>query len=137
MSCSIWVTNDWPWSEWSRVGACNRHRNAALLVINDVVYAELLGALPFWPARLTICSRASLRPRSLAMPRGALFLAAKVFQRIPGRRRPANRRPPDFFIGAHASFDGLPLLTRVILGQASSQLFPPKSNLLLPGAAPL
>ena len=47
-----------------------------------------------------------------AMPRPALFLAGKVFQRY---RAAGGRRTgvlPDFFIGAHAAVARLALLTR-------------------------
>jgi hypothetical protein len=80
------------------------------LFVNPVVYAELsigferieeidqfLDAIP-----------AAIR----AIPRPALFLAGKVFQRY--RRRGGSKTGvlPDFFIGAHASVERMTLLTR-------------------------
>ncbi len=46
------------------------------------------------------------------MPRPALFLAGKVFQKY--RKAGGSRAGvlPDFFIGAHAAVDRLDLLTR-------------------------
>lgn len=46
------------------------------------------------------------------MPRPALFLAGKVFQRYRAASGIRNGVLPDFFIGTHAAVAGLPLLTR-------------------------
>ena len=82
------------------------------LLINDVVYAETsirfqrIEHLERRPAdaRVRRCSRDN--------PRAALFLAGKTFMQY---RRAGGVRTgvlPDFFIGAHAAVEGLPLLTR-------------------------
>jgi predicted nucleic acid-binding protein len=47
-----------------------------------------------------------------AIPRTALFLAGKVFQRYRAAGGASTGVLPDFFIGAHAAVAGLPLLTR-------------------------
>ena len=47
-----------------------------------------------------------------AMPREALFLAGKVFQRYRAGGGTRSGVLPDFFIGAHAAVAKLPLLTR-------------------------
>jgi predicted nucleic acid-binding protein len=47
-----------------------------------------------------------------AMPRAALFLAGKVFQRYRAAGGTRTGVLPDFFIGAHAAVAGLSLLTR-------------------------
>ncbi len=78
--------------------------------INDVVYAELsvrfanldqfeavLGGLPLLHAPI---------------PRPALFLAAKAFQRYRRRGGTKTGVLSDFFIGAHAAVEGASLLTR-------------------------
>ncbi|MEJ1974722.1 MAG: hypothetical protein WDN49_00445 [Acetobacteraceae bacterium] len=46
------------------------------------------------------------------MPRAALFLAGKAFQRYRAAGGTRTGVLPDFFIGAHASIAGLALLTR-------------------------
>jgi len=46
------------------------------------------------------------------IPREALFLAGKVFQRYKARGGTRTGVLPDFFIGAHAAVLGIPLLTR-------------------------
>jgi AbrB family looped-hinge helix DNA binding protein len=48
----------------------------------------------------------------LRIPRAALFLAGKVFQRYLDRGGSRTGVLPDFFIGAHAAVAQLPLLTR-------------------------
>ena len=46
------------------------------------------------------------------MPRPALFMAGKAFQRYRDAGGTRTAILPDFFIGAHAAIAGLPLLTR-------------------------
>jgi predicted nucleic acid-binding protein len=46
------------------------------------------------------------------IPRAALFLAGKVFQRYRAHAGSGTGVLPDFFIGAHAAVAQLPLLTR-------------------------
>lgn len=48
----------------------------------------------------------------LPMPRQALFMAAKAFQRYRAVGGTRTSTLPDFFIGAHALVTGVPLLTR-------------------------
>jgi predicted nucleic acid-binding protein len=45
-------------------------------------------------------------------PRDALFLAGKTFIKYRGAGGPRAGVLPDFFIGAHAAVQRLPLLTR-------------------------
>ena len=46
------------------------------------------------------------------VPRPALFLAAKAFLQYRRRGGSTSQVVPDFFIGAHATVAGWPLLTR-------------------------
>ncbi len=46
------------------------------------------------------------------MPRAALFLAGKAFPRYRAAGGARSGVPPDFFIGAHAALESVPLLTR-------------------------
>lgn len=46
------------------------------------------------------------------IPRAALFLAGKAFQRYKARGGTRSGVLPDFFIGAHAAVLAVPLLTR-------------------------
>jgi predicted nucleic acid-binding protein len=78
--------------------------------INDVAYAELsvrfvtIEAVDFFLEQ----ARIGLVP----MPRPALFLAGKVFQRYRAAGGVRTGVLPDFFIGAHAAVSGLTLLSR-------------------------
>jgi predicted nucleic acid-binding protein len=103
------VTDDPNWSDWS----IEQLEAAALrgpLLINDVVYAELAVRYERIERLEAFLSEAGLD--MAAMPRSALFLAGKVFQKY--RKAGGSRTGvlPDFFIGAHAAVDRLDLLTR-------------------------
>jgi predicted nucleic acid-binding protein len=103
------VTDDPNWSDWS----IEQLEAAALrgpLLINDVVYAELAVRYDQIERLEAFLSEAGLD--MAAVPRSALFLAGKVFQKY--RKAGGSRTGvlPDFFIGAHAAVDRLDLLTR-------------------------
>ena len=103
------VTNDEAWADWSQ-----RQLDAAAirgpLLINDVVYAELsVGFLRMEEVDEMIgIAQLDLTP----LPREALFLAGKVFQRYRSSGGTRTGVLPDFFIGAHAAIARIPLLTR-------------------------
>jgi hypothetical protein len=102
-------TEDPKWFKWSSdaLSAC---ADRGVLVINAVVYAEV--SVRFQ----RIEELESLLPPDVfeyrAIPREAAFLAAKCFLRY--RRRGGGKALPlpDFLIGAHASVEVLPLVTR-------------------------
>ncbi len=103
------VTDDPDWGEWSIA----RLEEAALkgpLYINDIVYAELsvrYGRIEDLEAMLEDAAIAIAAP-----PRAALFLAGKVFVQYRESGGTRTGVLPDFFIGAHATVTGIPLLTR-------------------------
>lgn len=103
------VTNDMVWVDWSQ-----RQLEAAAVrgavLINDVVYAEL--AVGFLRVEEVDATLAAAQVEVTAMPREALFLAGKVFQRYRAGGGTRSGVLPDFFIGAHAAVAQLPLLTR-------------------------
>lgn len=103
------LTDDPRWYAWSaeQLDACAAK---AELCINPIVYAEV--SVGF--ARIEELDEA-LPPSSftrLELPWEAGFLAGKAFVRY--RRAQGSRTSPlpDFYIGAHAAIDGMPLLTR-------------------------
>jgi predicted nucleic acid-binding protein len=80
------------------------------LLINDVIYAET--SVGFRNAGDFDAALAEVGVAVTPIPRLALFLAGKAFTQY---RRAGGTRTgvlPDFFIGAHAMVEGLPLLTR-------------------------
>ena len=103
------VTNDTVWVDWSQ-----RQLEAAAVrgavLINDVVYAEL--AVGFLRVEEVDAVLATAQVEMTAMPREALFLAGKVFQRYRAGGGTRSGVLPDLFIGAHAAVAQLPLLTR-------------------------
>jgi predicted nucleic acid-binding protein len=80
------------------------------IVINVVIYAEFSIGYTRIEEVEQVLSDAGLEIREI--PRPALFLAGKVFQRYRARRGHRSGVLPDFFIGAHAAVAGLTLLTR-------------------------
>lgn len=103
------LTDDPVWASWSI-----RQLDAAVatgpLLINDVIYAELsvrYSTVEALDAALDLAG-ARLDP----IPRPALFLAGKVFQRYRAAGGVRTGVLPDFFIGAHAAVLDIALLTR-------------------------
>ena len=103
------VTNDTVWVDWSQ-----RQLEAAAVrgavLVNDVVYAEL--AVGFLRVEEVDAVLAAAQVEMTPIPREALFLAGKVFQRYRAGGGTRSGVLPDFFIGAHAAVAQLTLLTR-------------------------
>jgi hypothetical protein len=97
------------WADWS-ANALSTAAAAGPLLINDMVFAELSVGFD----RCAACEAflADLRIDLAPMPRAALFLAGKAFRAYRQRGGDRSSVLPDFFIGAHAAHEGLPLLTR-------------------------
>lgn len=97
------------WWEWSLA----QLEDAALhgpLLINDVIFAETSIRFP-----LIEDFEAALAEAGIAvapMPRMALFLAGKASVQYRNAGGVRSSVLPDFFIGAHATVEQLPLLTR-------------------------
>lgn len=103
------VTDDPMWSDWSLA----RLEEAALngpVLINDVVYAET--SIRYERIEDLDAMLAEAMIDLAPTPRPALFLAGKVFQQYRAAGGVQTGVLPDFFIGAHASVEGWPLLTR-------------------------
>jgi predicted nucleic acid-binding protein len=80
------------------------------IAINDIVYAEL--AAGFASQAQLDDEIAAMRLKIAPMSKAALFLAGQAFRRA---REGGGTRPnvlADFFIGAQASAEGWPILTR-------------------------
>ena len=102
-------TDDAQWRWWSE-----RAIGDALLTdqigINQIIYAEV--SLAFDNVEALDHALGTLLVTRLQLPYRAGFGAGRAFHRY---RRAGGSRPtplPDFYIGAHAEVDGLPLLTR-------------------------
>jgi predicted nucleic acid-binding protein len=103
------ATEDPEWVEWS-AGQLEMLAEDHILVINPIIYSEVSVGFD----RIEDLEEA-LPPgifRREDLPWEAAFLAGKCllrYRRSRGRRRSPL---PDFYIGAHASVRGIPLLTR-------------------------
>ena len=103
------VTADPVWLDWSATHL-DRLADQYAFVINPIIYAEVsigFDRIEDLDAALPLDFF-----RREALPWEAAFLAGKCFVRYR-RAGGAKRSPlPDFFVGAHASVRGMPLLTR-------------------------
>lgn len=90
------------------------HLDAAALrgpiCIDDVIYAEVSVRFTTIEALDRVLDEAGIAVA--AIPRAALFLAGKVFQRYRAAGGTRTGVLPDFFIGAHASVSGMTLISR-------------------------
>ena len=103
------VSNDPQWADWSQ----QQLEAAAIngrLAINAVIYAELSIGFRRIEEVEAVLARTQIGIEEI--PREALFLAGKAFQRYKTRGGTRAGVLPDFFIGAHAAVLGAPLLTR-------------------------
>lgn len=121
------VVSDHPqWADWSQQqleSAALNHR----LIVNALVYAEL--SIGFRRIEEVEAVLAKTQIGIVEIPREALFLAGKAFQRYKARGGTRTGVLPDFFIGAHAAVLGIPLLTRDARRYAD---YFPKLELLAP-----
>ena len=114
------------WWQWS----LEQLEQAALkgsLVINDVVYAEVSTRYPSVDTVDSILQE--LGVDLVATPRAALFLAGKAYLRYRTAGGIRTGVLSDFFIGAHAAAEHLPLLTRDVRRYRS---YFPTVNLIAP-----
>ena len=103
------LTNNRVWRDWS-VRQLEARSELGALIINEVIYAET--SIGFeTEADLTkhLAPFGLIRERT---PSAALFLAGKAYSRYRLGGGSRTNVLPDFFIGAHAEFEGIALLTR-------------------------
>ena len=103
------MTDDKRWADWSQV-QLEQATSAGRLIINNVIYAEI-------STRHSTVEAVDAMLRDLdidlvAIPRTALFLAGKAYLRYRANGGVRTGVLSDFFIGAHAAVERLPLLTR-------------------------
>lgn len=103
------LTEDPVWYAWSSA-ALAAAADESGLAINPLVYAEVsIGFERIEELDEALPAQTFLR---LPLPWAAAFLAGRCF--LDYRRAGGERRSPlpDFYIGAHAAVEGMPLLTR-------------------------
>jgi len=103
------VTEDKKWFSWSSEALANCVETHTL-VINPIIYAEV--SIGF--DRIEDVEQVLPLPffRRESLPWEAAFLAGKCFLAYRRRGGRKNSTLPDFFVGAHATVVGIPLLTR-------------------------
>lgn len=120
------VTEDRAWFSWSSrtLEECAQNH---ILVINAIIYAEV--SIGFDRIEDVEAALPANMLQRRAIPLEAAFLAGKCF--VAYRRRGGQRRStlPDFFIGAHAAVQGMPLITR---DPSRYQTYFPKLKLIGP-----
>jgi predicted nucleic acid-binding protein len=97
------------WWDWSLSQMEEAKLNGPLL-INDVIYAE--SSIRYRTIERFDAALAAAGVTVVTIPHEALFLAGKTFIKYRDAGGPRSGVLPDFFIGAHAAVQRLPLLTR-------------------------
>ncbi len=105
------VTDGETWADWSQA-QLESAASAGPLVINDVIYAEIAARYATVEAVDSILR--DLKIDLAPISRAALFLAGKAYVRYRSAGGARTGVLSDFFIGAHAAVEQLPLLTRDI-----------------------
>ena len=103
------VTDGEAWADWSQV-QLERAAMRGPLVINDVIYAEV--STRYATVEAVDAALSELNIDVAKLPRTALFLAGKAYLRYRTAGGVRTGVLADFFIGAHAAVEELPLLTR-------------------------
>lgn len=122
------LTEDPVWYAWSST-ALAAAADQSHLAMNPLVYAEVsVGFERIEELDEALPLDTFLR---LPLPWPAAFLAGKCF--LTYRRAGGERRSPlpDFYIGAHAAVEGMPLLTR---DPARYRTYLPRLDLIAPDA---
>lgn len=102
-------TEDPQWFAWSSASLAE-HADRGMLVVNAVIYAEVSIRFARIEELESVLTPDVFEFRPIS--REAAFLAGKCFLRYRRRGGPKTLPLPDFFIGAHAAVEKLPLLTR-------------------------
>ncbi|KRR23221.1 type II toxin-antitoxin system VapC family toxin [Bradyrhizobium retamae] len=103
------VTDGETWADWSQQ-RLEQAASSGPLIINDVIYAEI--STCYATVEGVDAMLRNLDMELAAIPRTALFLAGKAYLRYRGAGGLRTGVLADFFIGAHAAVEQLPLLTR-------------------------
>ena len=101
--------NDTKWADWS-IDTLNFYEKEHLLCINSIIYSEI--SIGFKKIEELETALANSGLKLLPIPKEALFLAGKVFLTYKKVKGTKSSTLPDFFIGAHAAIEDIPLITR-------------------------
>jgi predicted nucleic acid-binding protein len=103
------LNNEPQWADWS-IHQLRVQSKIHVLSINPIIYAELSCTFKKVEDLDEVLQVMELKFNQI--PKPALFLAGKAFQRYRRQGGEKNSILADFFIGAHAAVSRLPVLTR-------------------------
>ncbi len=103
------LNNEPQWADWS-IHQLRVQSKIHVLSINPIIYAELSCTFKKVEDLDEVLQVMELKFNQI--PKAALFLAGKAFQRYRRQGGVKNSILADFFIGAHAAVSRLPVLTR-------------------------
>jgi predicted nucleic acid-binding protein len=103
------VSKDSNWWQWS-LGQLEMLAQAGPLIINDIIYTET--SIRYRTIEEVDAMLATAGVTLVPISPAALFRAGKAFVQYRKAGGPRTSVLPDFFIGAHAEVERLPLLTR-------------------------
>jgi len=103
------LNNEPQWVDWS-IHQLRVQSKIHVLSINPIIYAELSCTFKKVEDLDEVLQVMELKFNQI--PKPALFLAGKAFQRYRRQGGVKNSILADFFIGAHAAVSRLPVLTR-------------------------
>ena len=103
------LNNEPQWADWS-IHQLRVQSKIHVLSINPIIYAELSCTFKKVEDLDEVLQVMELKFNQI--PKPALFLAGKAFQRYRRQGGIKNSILADFFIGAHAAVSRLPVLTR-------------------------
>ncbi len=116
------------WFEWSAttLETLDQHHS---FIINPIIYTEC--SVGFETIEEVEALFTHLGFAIKTIPKEALFLAGKAFLQYKKRNGVKNNVLPDFFIGAHATVSGYPLMTR---DKGRFSTYFPHIELIMPSA---
>ena len=103
------LTEDPEWYEASS-GALHKLAIKHVLAINPIIYSEISMAFPKAEELDEVIPAEDFK--RLELPWGAAYMAGQTFLKCKDRKVEGAFALPHFYIGAHAKFEQLPLLTR-------------------------
>lgn len=103
------ITNDPHWYPWSSA-ALEKWGESNELVLNPIIYSEISVSFEHIEELERVIPATVFK--RLQLPWEAAFLAGKAFLRYRKHQGRRGSPLPDFFIGAHSTILGIPLMTR-------------------------
>lgn len=102
-------SNNPDWADWSQE-KLDQYSHTHRLTINPVIYSEVSIGFQKIEKLDAVIKLAGIRIQEI--PQAGLFLAGKAFLNYRKNSGTKLTTLPDFFIGAHAAVEKIPLLTR-------------------------